>query len=257
MGRAEQLADDISARIESGTLEPGAQLPTMAEMARLTGHGGTTVQSAYRILKDRGLIVSIHGQGSFVAQPKAVRTHSSGSFYGRLKVIAGAADPAAEAELAARIDSDEPTDLEATFLQTPATAEQAEAFGIEEGDLLAERIYQRRVGDVLAHVVTSWIPLSFANANPDLVREDLVPWPGGIVQQLATIGREALTLEESIVARQPTVAEIQGMELDGGVVILEVTSRLTDVEGQVVELAEWLFPSDRTQLAYSTRLPRW
>lgn len=61
-----QLADLIRAEIQSGRYQPGGKLPTYRELADEHGVAPMTVQSAFRVLKDEGLISSQQGRGSFV-----------------------------------------------------------------------------------------------------------------------------------------------------------------------------------------------
>lgn len=66
-----QLADYIAARIEAGELRPGARLPAERDMAAEYGVAYLTVRRAARELRERGLIVSVVGRGTFVAESPA------------------------------------------------------------------------------------------------------------------------------------------------------------------------------------------
>ncbi|WP_439377469.1 GntR family transcriptional regulator [Amycolatopsis lexingtonensis] len=61
-----QIVEDLTTKIESGDLGPGAKLPSRAEMTADYGVAGMTVQHALSVLKERGLIVARQGQGTFV-----------------------------------------------------------------------------------------------------------------------------------------------------------------------------------------------
>ena len=65
-----QIADDIAARIRSGELRPGARLLSERALADYYGRSYQTVRRAMQVLRDRGLIVTIHGRGTFVAEPE-------------------------------------------------------------------------------------------------------------------------------------------------------------------------------------------
>lgn len=76
-----QLADLIRAEIQSGKYLPGSKLPTYRDLADEHGVAPMTVQSAFRVLKDEGLINSQQGRGSFVrserlmsSEPEAARS---------------------------------------------------------------------------------------------------------------------------------------------------------------------------------------
>jgi DNA-binding GntR family transcriptional regulator len=62
-----QVADHITARIESGDLAPGDRLPPERELATVYGVAYDTIRRANELLRERGLIVTVHGRGTFVA----------------------------------------------------------------------------------------------------------------------------------------------------------------------------------------------
>ncbi|HEV2370727.1 MAG TPA: winged helix-turn-helix domain-containing protein [Streptosporangiaceae bacterium] len=63
-----QVANHIAGRIESGELAPGARLPAERDLAQFYGVAYDTVRRATEELRKRGLIVTVHGRGTFVAQ---------------------------------------------------------------------------------------------------------------------------------------------------------------------------------------------
>lgn len=69
-----QLREQIRAAIGRGSLTPGAQLPTMRQMAVALKIDLNTVQRAYGELEREGLLETVRGRGSFVAKlpPKPV-----------------------------------------------------------------------------------------------------------------------------------------------------------------------------------------
>jgi GntR family transcriptional regulator len=63
-----QVADRITAQIESGQLAPGARLPAERDLAADLGVSYDSVRRAMELLRERGLIVTVHGRGTFVAR---------------------------------------------------------------------------------------------------------------------------------------------------------------------------------------------
>jgi DNA-binding GntR family transcriptional regulator len=59
------------ARITSGELAPGAQLPAERELAAEYGVSYDTIRRASALLRERGLIETVHGRGTFVIRPKS------------------------------------------------------------------------------------------------------------------------------------------------------------------------------------------
>ncbi len=69
-----QVAEHIAARIEAGELKPGHRLPPEREMASEYGVAYNTMRKSMEILRERGLIVTMHGRGTFVNDPLPPRT---------------------------------------------------------------------------------------------------------------------------------------------------------------------------------------
>ena len=67
----EQVADYVEAQIASGDLKPGQKFPDMRELAEDWGIAYQTVRRAMRELRERGLVVSRVGKGTFVQNPTA------------------------------------------------------------------------------------------------------------------------------------------------------------------------------------------
>ncbi|MFE7129752.1 GntR family transcriptional regulator [Streptomyces sp. NPDC057638] len=64
-------ADRLREEITSGRLKPGDRLPSSRELRDSLGIANATVHSALRVLRDDGLIYSVHGRGSYVSDPAA------------------------------------------------------------------------------------------------------------------------------------------------------------------------------------------
>jgi DNA-binding GntR family transcriptional regulator len=62
-----QVADHIAARIESGELVRGRRLQPERELAAWYGVAYDTIRRTTALLRERGLIVTVHGRGTFVS----------------------------------------------------------------------------------------------------------------------------------------------------------------------------------------------
>lgn len=68
-----QLREQILQAVGDGRLAPGAQLPTMRQVAVALKVDLNTVQRAYASLEREGVLTTLRGRGSFVAQaPPAI-----------------------------------------------------------------------------------------------------------------------------------------------------------------------------------------
>jgi DNA-binding GntR family transcriptional regulator len=61
-----QLADDVAAAIDRGDYQPGDRLPSEGELADRYGCARMTARRAIRELRDRGLVRTVAGKGSYV-----------------------------------------------------------------------------------------------------------------------------------------------------------------------------------------------
>ncbi len=66
-----QLADQLTAQIEGGSLDPGGRLPSVRSLSRRLGVNNATVVAAYRDLSQRGLVVQRVGSGTYARRPSA------------------------------------------------------------------------------------------------------------------------------------------------------------------------------------------
>jgi GntR family transcriptional regulator len=69
-----QVADDVQRRIAEG--EISAKLPSERSFAEQYGVAYTTVRHAMALLRERGLIVTVHGRGTFVTPDQSGSTQS-------------------------------------------------------------------------------------------------------------------------------------------------------------------------------------
>ena len=64
----EQIQSELRRLMLTGALPPGSRLPSVRELAGQLAINPNTIQRAYRELEADGYILSVAGQGSFVAQ---------------------------------------------------------------------------------------------------------------------------------------------------------------------------------------------
>jgi DNA-binding FadR family transcriptional regulator len=86
----EALADQIEEWILSGQLEPGAKFPSEDSLRRQFAVSRPVVREALARLRERGLIETVSGSGTFVKHPDA--DHLSEAVLRHLRVAAGGTD---------------------------------------------------------------------------------------------------------------------------------------------------------------------
>jgi GntR family transcriptional regulator len=62
-----RVADWIESRIKAGELKSGSRLPPERELAQDFGVAYDTVRRAAALLRERDLIITVHGRGTYVA----------------------------------------------------------------------------------------------------------------------------------------------------------------------------------------------
>ena len=62
-----QVADDVTRRIKAGEITE--KLPAERDLAEEYGCSYATVRRAMELLRERGVIITIHGRGTFVRPP--------------------------------------------------------------------------------------------------------------------------------------------------------------------------------------------
>ena len=62
-----QVADAIQARIEVGDLLPNRPIPSENQLVQEYGVARGTARKAIQLLRDRGLVVTVVGRGTYVA----------------------------------------------------------------------------------------------------------------------------------------------------------------------------------------------
>ncbi|WP_040727442.1 GntR family transcriptional regulator [Nocardiopsis chromatogenes] len=63
----EQIAGVLGARIADGVYTPRRRIPSEAALCEESSVSRPTVRAAVKLLNDRGLTVTVRGQGTFVA----------------------------------------------------------------------------------------------------------------------------------------------------------------------------------------------
>jgi len=69
----EQIVERFQELVLKGVLEPDSQVPSVRNLAMELSINPNTVQRAYIEMERRGIIYSVKGRGSFIAEDKGLR----------------------------------------------------------------------------------------------------------------------------------------------------------------------------------------
>ena len=256
----DRIADDLRTQIRSGALK--GQLQAETELASRYGVALNTLRRALDVLEAEGLVSSQQGTGTFVRGPRQRVRRNYAERYQWEKDRARLADAERAETGATELDTGLSTadlDFTARYETIEATAELAERFGGPAGMSLLKRTYRTRARAEVAplSLVTSYLPLDLVSPNPDLLRAENEPWPGGTQSQLYTVGVEVDRIKDELTARPPAADEADALALEPGVSVMVLWKTSIAIDQRVVEVSEVVLPGDRTQIEYSTQLKRW
>ncbi len=263
MARAyEVIAGELRGQLLSGELKPGDRLPSEEELKRAYGKGGPTIRQALDVLLAEGLIDKRHGRGTFVRVPRRGANRSNERHQWEKDRAREPLDVRAGTGATERDTGLEMSDLvfSSEYRELAADGDLAEAFGVQVGTPLLERVYRTRYAKESApfNVSRSRLVREHLADRPELFDPENEPWPGGTHSQLLVAGIEIDRVEERIIAaRPPRREEAEALDMSRGMAVLLLRKTSIDTTGRVVEVADVLLPGDRTELTFVTSLDRW
>lgn len=183
-----RIADDIRIQIEDGTLSPGDRLPTLDDLMASYGCSSTVVRDALKLLRQRGLVLTRQGSGSYVrATPR--RRILRGRLVRR--------DPARGYLMPAASRPDEPweTHGQPRAAIMPAPSDVAEILSVPEGTpSLRRRRVTSPLGDVPFQIADTWIHPDALKDAPRVGEPDT--GPGGYLDRLEETGHGPISWQE-------------------------------------------------------------
>jgi GntR family transcriptional regulator len=241
-----QIAEDLRAQIESGTLKPGDRLRTEIELREHYNASRNTVRDAIKWLSAAGLVETRPGQGTYVVQKiEPYLTHLTGhpkvpTLYGEVEESA-----AGQAESGNRVL----TSTEPQVEIQKATSQVASQLGIPEGSQVISRHQKRSIDGTPWSMQTSFYPMGFVLQGAErLIQADDIA--GGTVKYLAdTLGRKQVGYRDWITVRTPDAAEASFFNLpsDGRVAVCAILRTAYDQHGTPMRLTVTILPADRNQ----------
>jgi GntR family transcriptional regulator len=238
-----QIAEELRHKIDSGELEPESQLPTEDELMEEHHASRNTVRGAINQLVIRGLVNTLHGRGSFVAEQlnpivtTLTTDPETGSGGGEGLVYT------AEVARSGRTATAGDTRVE---LQK-ATKQVADSLEIPVGSDVISRHEERFVDGRPWSLQTSFYPRALAERAPRL--ED----PGGIdegtVAYLRERGIEQAGYRDAIEVRSPNPIETRFFDLpaDGRIQVIEIFRDAFDQHQNRVRVTVTVYRADRNR----------
>ncbi|MBS7537781.1 phosphonate metabolism transcriptional regulator PhnF [Ancylobacter lacus] len=223
-----QIAEQLAAEIADGRLQPGARLPTEAEMAERFGVNRHTLRRALAALSEGGVVEATPGRGTFVKEPPIRYPISARTRFS--EIVSGEGRAPGGRFLSAQ--------------REPATAELAAALKIPAGTELLRIEMVREADGVPIVCGTHWYS---AERCRDL--EFLVAATGSVTRALEALGLgDYRRLETRITARPADEQERGLLALPAGRVVMVVESINGDARRTPIQFTRSRFAADRVQL---------
>lgn len=236
-----RVADELRARIESGELQPGDRLPSVAEISAQYGGSNSVASGAYRLLVDEGLVVSRHGAGHYVRAHDAPdllvrrhRPHSEDSPFAQ-----GVAEQGSVGTW--RSDSTTEKSSEAVAVR----------LGINSGDPVMHTSYVYLVDELPVQIAESWEPLALTGQSL-IALPEMGPYAGiGVAARMRVLSIEVGEPVERVRSRTATRQEAQALGLVPPGPVLAVERTYYDqATGRPVETADIVMRGDRWVAVY-------
>lgn len=216
-----QLAEQMTAAIEDGTLKPGDAFENELSLADRLSLSRPTVRRAIAELVERGLLVRRRGIGTTVANQVVHRRDELTSLHEDL-ARTGRAPATKVLTLTTMVD-----ERAAAALQVPADAEL----------VYLERL--RLAGDQPLAILINWLPPQ----HTDITREDLEA--ESLYSILRHKGVRPVVGHQSIGARSATAKERRLLDVHKGQPLLTMTRHAYDAEGVPVEFGDHCYRADQ------------
>ncbi|MFC7595778.1 GntR family transcriptional regulator [Terrabacter sp. GCM10028922] len=226
-----EIAEQLRKRILGGELPPGEEIPSERALALEYGISRPTATRALELLRHEGLVYSVQGSGTFVADLAISRRPS---------------DRYQRSRNAGRIYSDgERAEIVSAELVERPPEHVANALRI--GPKVAA-IRRRRViwkGDVPVEVSTSWFSASLAATAPRLLSTERIR-PGTVAYVEEASGRQATYARDRMSARAAGAEDARSMKLAKVTApVLAVEHTVFDQRDEPLEFVEAVYPPGR------------
>ena len=240
-----QIADDLQRKIESGELEPGAQLNTEIELREQYNASRNTVRDAIMLLTRAGLVETRPGHGTFVLRhiDPFVTTLSGSDSTENVSYLS-------EVQQHGRTPVHSARRVE---IQR-ASSRLAAQLHIARDSRVVSRHQQRSIDGAPWSLQTSFYPWELIRKGASRLTstEDIAEGTVRYLEHELGIKHVRSRDEIAVRAADPSESAFFLLPHDGRIQVLEVSRTGFDEKGSPIRLTITVYPADRNRLAYET-----
>jgi DNA-binding GntR family transcriptional regulator len=250
------VLEDLRSRIRSGSLEPGARVPSRNAIIANYGVGETAAKHALAVLLAEGLIEARPGSGCYVRKAPAAgflehdRPQFPGSPFGVQETALLAADRPGELTqlVTRRLAWEHQTE------QVPPPLPVARRLNLAAGALTTMTRYLLSADGEPVQLATSFEPAQLT-AGTAVALPEQGPLAGrGVIERMRAIGIDVDEVTEEVTMRPCARGEATALAIPAGALVL-VIERTHHAGGQAVESTEIVVPGDKFKLRYRFGVP--
>lgn len=245
-----RVLDDLRSRIRSGSLPPGARVPSRNAIMANFGVGETAAKHALAVLTAEGLIESRAGSGSYVRKPPSARyldhdrPHFPGSPFGMREWPDSRGDSCGDDRaFARRLAWEHRTE------QETAPPVIAERLGVAAAAPVTVTRYLLYADGEPVQFAVSYEPAALTSGTEIAVPEQGPLAGRGVIERMRSIGVAVDHVAEEISARPALRPEAEALALPPGSLVV-VVERTHHSAGRAVETGEVVVSADRFKLRY-------
>jgi GntR family transcriptional regulator len=243
----QQIADELRRKTDSGELAPGDRLPTEDELMEQYHLSRNTIRGAISQLAVSGLVITMHGKGTFVAErvnpivttlttdPETGSGGDEGLVY--TAEVAASGRKATTGGFKLEVQQADPA--------------VADALRISPGSQVVSRHEQRFVDGHPWSLQTSFYPQSMADRAPRLQQAANID--EGTVNYLRGYGVEQVGYRDAIEVRSPNQDEKTFFDLpaDGRIQVIEIYRIAFDQHHTRFRLTVTVYRADRNHFIFN------
>ncbi|GGK10673.1 transcriptional regulator [Pilimelia anulata] len=234
----QQIADALRARITSGELAPGQQIPTEGELAQSWGVARQTVVKGIDVLVAEGLVERRRPIGAFV------RARQSMTYRPQAESEAEGHPLSPEMDRFSRdIAADGRTPSQTIEVSlVPAAPDVASRLQVDEGTVVVVRRRVRSINGEPVNINDSYYPLDVAQDSDAMTPTDIVR---GINKVIAERGYPQVRAIDEIYVRMPTPEQAARLQLTPGTPVAVHYVTGYTAKGRPVRCAVNVLPGDQ------------